>query len=381
LSKDEKTMNKQSLSIIFIALFLLSVAFISQVSYCQTATPSAGGSTGPTPTQTTGQASSSNTLLIVGIVVIVIAVIGVTSAFVIMKKKVNEKSLRKISSHSFEDWVIKKFNGKPSDPSSGISGFTEGGQPLLIKQSDHVTLAEVEDFVKVLVKGKAQKGTIVAFNFDKDTVEGKLKAMDNEIELQMLRIAELVNKRFSGRIQTLAHSQVTFETPLTGITENRVTENRVFEKMPDKLQNEGLTSQGRPRVFISNSNTKVADQVKRMLDFLHYDYVMGDKEDSSVPISDNTFGLMNGCDCAIINISAIEQERRYSGNYILNSNVTSEINAAYLKYDRQIILLVERKVELPFNLKGLKKIEYDTDDLSFNAAMDLEKALSDFKKI
>ena len=108
---------------------------------------------------------------------------------------------------------------------------------------------------------------------------------------------------------------------------------------------------------------------------------MGDKEETTVPISENKFGLMQDCDCAIINIAAAEQERRYSGLYILNSNVTSEIDAAYLKYNTQVVLLVERKVDLPPNLKGLKRIEYDSDDLSFNAAMDLKKALEDFKKL
>ena len=65
----------------------------------------------------------------------------------------------------------------------------------------------------------------------------------------------------------------------------------------------------------------------------------------------------------------------------LNTNVTSEINAAYLKYSRQVILLVERKVDLPANLKGLIRIEYDSDDLSFNVAMDLKDALEGFKKL
>ena len=118
-----------------------------------------------------------------------------------------------------------------------------------------------------------------------------------------------------------------------------------------------------------------------MLEFLHYDYSVGDKEETTVPISQSKFGLMRNCDCAIINIAAIEQEKRYSGLYILNSNVTSEINAAYLKYNMQVILLVERKVDLPPNLKGLKRLEYDSDDLSFNAAMDLEKILADFRKL
>ena len=283
-------MNKKLFSVIVIALFFLSVIVVPQIAYCQTATPSDGETTEPTPTETADQGSSLDLLLIGGIIAAV-AVVGAVAAFVVVKKKkVNEKSLRKYSSRNFEEWVIKRFNGKPSDPSSGVNGFTQGGQPLLIIQSDHVSLAEVEDFVKVLAKGRAQKGTIVALNFDKDTIEGKVTAMDNGIELQLLRINELLNKRYSARIENLARSPVTFEAPLTGISAEAPVAGRqeTFEKTPNIPQQEGL----KPRVFISNSNTKVADQVKKMLEFLHYDYVMGDKEETTVPISDNKFGLM-----------------------------------------------------------------------------------------
>ena len=317
-------------------------------------------------------------------------VVAVLATFIMLKKKrVNEKSLRKASNRAFEEWVIKKFNGKPGDPASGVNAFTEGGQPLLIVQSDNVGLAEVKDFVKVLARGKAAKGAVVAFNYEKDTIEAKIDAMDNEIELQLLQVRELLNKRYAGRIESLARAQVTFTAlaggtnaaeyyaPVTQVPLTSEPEMKAFEKLPINPQTDGL----KPRVFISNSNTKVAEQIKRMLEFLHYDYVMGDKEETAVPISEAKFGLMKGCDCAIINIAAAEQERRYSGLYVLNANVNSEINAAYLKYNTQVVLLVERKVDLPPNLKGLKRIEYDTDDLSFNAAMELEKALADFRKI
>jgi len=370
-------MKKQILTSIIIAFFLFSVASTFQISQCQTVAP--GTTATPTPTEATTQGSTPDFLLTIGIIAVVAVVIGVTSAIIIFKrKKVNEKTLKRFSSNHFQEWVIKKFNGKPSEPSTGINGFTEGGQPLLIIQSDKVSLAEVENFVKVLIKGKAQKGTVVAFDFDKDTIEGRVTAMENGIELQLLRINELLNKRFSARIKNLALSKVTFEAPVTYTTNDQAAKTVSFEKMPTDLQKDGLK---KPRVFISNSDTKVAEQVKRMLDFLHYDYVMGDKEESTVPISNSKFGLMKNCDCAIINIAAAEQERRYSGLYDLNSNVISEINAAYLKYNTQVILLVERKVELPSNFKGLKRIEYDNDDLSFNAAMDLDKALADFKEI
>jgi len=376
---DPKRMNKKLLLAIFVTFFVFSTVILPQVSYCQTEAPS---TTEPTPTDAAGQGGGFDLLLIGGIAAAVVVVVVVVALVLVKRKSVSEKSLRKGSSHAFEEWVIKKFNGKPSDPTSGVSGFTEGGQPLLIVQSDHVGLAEVDDFVKVLAKGGAQKGTIVAFNFDGEAAEGKVTAMDNEIELQLLRVGELLNKRYAERLKSVASSQVTFVAPAVGIMEEQVveTEAPAFERMPMPSSRSG-DALGKPRVFISNSNTKVADQVKRMLDFLHYDYVVGDKEEATVPLSDNKFGQMQNCDCAIINIAAAEQERRYSGLYVLNSTVNSEINAAYLKYNTQVILVVERKVDLPPNLKGLKKIEYDTDDLSFNAAMELEKALGTFKRI
>jgi hypothetical protein len=298
---------------------------------------------------------------------------------------VNEKKLRKFSPSAFEEWVLGRFNGTPSDPTIGVNGFTQGGQPLLIKQSDNVSLPEVEGFVKVLVKGKAQKGTVVAFGFDKDAIEAKITAMDNEIELQLLPIYELLNKRYAKRIADHATTSVTFNAAATETVPGYVPASATatsagfndFERMPPESPRVGV----KPRVYISNSNSPVADQVKRMLDFLHYEYAMGDKEDAPVPISDKNLSLMKNCDCAVVNIAAAEQERRYSGIYILNSNVISAINAAYLKYNAQVVLLVERKIDLPSNLKGLRKIDYDGEELSFNAAMELEKILAEYTKI
>jgi hypothetical protein len=371
-------MNRKRFLVTLTAVFIFTLTVLPQTITCQDETLE--------PSATAEPQDSGVDLLLIGAVAAVVAVVVILAVFLVLKKRVNEKSLRKTSSRAFEEWVTKKFNGKPSDPASGVNALTEGGQPLLIVQSDNVGLAEVQDFVKVLVKSKAQKGTVVAFNYEKDTIEAKIDAMDNGIELQLLQVRELLNKRYAGRILSLARAPVTFEPQLAGtVTPQYQTatpmvqnpEMKTFQKIPSDPQTNGA----KPRVFISNSNTKVAEQVKRMLEFLHYDYVMGDKEETAVPISEAKFGLMQGCDCAIINIAAAEQERRYSGLYVLNANVNSEINAAYLKYNTQLVLLVERKVDLPPNLKGLKRIEYDTDDLSFNAAMDLDRTLADFRKI
>ncbi len=371
-------MNKKLSLPIFIALFLFSVIFVPQIVNCQTETP------GTSPTEEAQPANGLDLLLIGAIAAVVVVVVLVIVVFVVFKKKgVNEEGLRNVPASAFQEWVIKKFNGKPSDPSTGVTGLTQGGQPLLILQNDNVGLDEVEAFVNLLVRGKAQKGTIVAFGFSNDSHEGKIKALDNEIMLEMFRVKELLNKRYSKRITALASTPVsftpsrTFVPSVTPAPKPALLEK--FENLPNEPQ-EAITGV-RPRIFVSNSSTEVADQVKEMLEFLHYDFVVGDKEEATVPISEGKFALMKNCDCAVINIAAAEQERRYSGLYILNSNITSEVNAAYLKYDTQVVLLVEKKVNLPPNFTGLKIIQYDNDDLSFNAAMDLRKALAEFKKL
>jgi hypothetical protein len=331
-----------------------------------------------TPTEEANQENGLDLWLIIGIVVIVAAVAG-ASGFFILKKRGgggNEKTLRRYPNGKFQDWVIKKFNGRPGDPSSGIDGYTEGGQPLSIKQADNVTLAEVDDFAALLARGNAQKGTIVAFSYENDAMEGKMKALDRGIELEMLSIYELTNKNFSGKIRDLARTQVAFDALSAYPAEDQ--EMQPYGELPNEPQIPGMK---KPLVFISYSDTKIVDQAKKLLDFLHYEYVVGDKEEATIPIPENKFGLMKNCDCAIINISAGEQERRYSGIYVLNSNVITEISGAYLKYNTQVVLLVERKVQLPSNLQGLKRIDYVDDELSFNAAMELQKTLAEFKKI
>jgi len=106
-----------------------------------------------------------------------------------------------------------------------------------------------------------------------------------------------------------------------------------------------------------------------------------ERETTAIPIPEKVFGLMRGCDCAIINVSADEQEKREDGTYGINQNVLIEIGAAFLMYNKKVILLVDKRVELPSNLQGLYRCEYKGDELTFNTAMKLQKALSEFRKL
>ncbi len=137
----------------------------------------------------------------------------------------------------------------------------------------------------------------------------------------------------------------------------------------------------KPRVFISHSkNKKIPDQLKQMLAFGGFEWEIAvERETTAIPIPEKVFGLMRKCNCAVINVSADEQEKREEGGYGINQNVLIEIGAAFLQYEKRVILLVDKRVQLPSNLQGLNALYYEGDELSWETGMRLQKALTEFR--
>jgi len=143
-----------------------------------------------------------------------------------------------------------------------------------------------------------------------------------------------------------------------------------------------LLKELKPNVFISHSkNMKILEQIKQILDFGQYDYLIAEEEETTaIPIPEKIFGLMRRCNCAIINISADEQEKLSEGSYKINENVLIEIGASFLMYNQKVILLVDKRMELPSNLQGLYRCEYEGNELTWDTGLKLTKALQDFRK-
>jgi len=137
-----------------------------------------------------------------------------------------------------------------------------------------------------------------------------------------------------------------------------------------------------PKVFISHSkNENILEQIKDMLDFGNFEYIIAEEEETSaIPIPDKVFGLMRECNCAIINVSADEENKQEDGSYRINENVLIEIGGAFVHYNKRVILLVDKRIILPSNLQGLYRCEYEGDELLWNVAMRLQKVLAEFRK-
>lgn len=137
----------------------------------------------------------------------------------------------------------------------------------------------------------------------------------------------------------------------------------------------------KPRVFISHSkNMKILTQLKQMLDFGGFEHeVAVERETTAIPIPDKIFGLLRKCNCAVINVSADEQEKA-GESYGINQNVLIEIGAAFLLYNKKVILLVDKRVTLPSNLQGLNLMHYEGEELSWETGMRLQTALTEFRR-
>jgi outer membrane biosynthesis protein TonB len=222
-------MKSKILIVVFIAILFFSTQILPLISYCQppkppptpTPDPNATPTPAPTPTPTPTPTLEPETPepwttprvtpkpkdedapsfpFIEALLGVVVVAGGGISAFVFVKKrKVNEKSLKRLSSSEFQDWVLKKLNGKSSsskDSAMGIDGFTTGGQPVSIKQSDGVGMSAIESFTSALARNRAREGVIVAFSFGSDAMRGKVRAkMNYGLEIQMLTVDELIDNR------------------------------------------------------------------------------------------------------------------------------------------------------------------------------------------
>ncbi len=195
------------------------------------------------------------------------------------------------------------------------------------------------------------------------------------------------NGKFSGIVRNVSGSPFVILGDLSEVPAAEVSTEQTSIESPTTVTG-GDTSMRTtpppvivPRVFISHSkNAKVVEQLKRMLVFGGFQSEVAEEhQTTSIPVPQKVFESMRRCNCAVINVSADEQEKRDDGSYGINPNVLIEIGGAFLLYDKKVILLVDKKIKLPSNLQGLYVLPYDGDELSWDMGMKMQEALTGFK--
>jgi predicted nucleotide-binding protein len=136
------------------------------------------------------------------------------------------------------------------------------------------------------------------------------------------------------------------------------------------------------RLFISHGkNMAIVEQLKTMLELNDLDYEIAvEEETTAIPVSEKVFSAMHRCNAAVICVTADENERRPDGQYGINQNVLIEIGAAFVLYEKRVILVWDKRIDVPSNLQGLYRCEFTGHEFSWADGMKLMKAISNFRK-
>jgi predicted nucleotide-binding protein len=130
------------------------------------------------------------------------------------------------------------------------------------------------------------------------------------------------------------------------------------------------------RVFIAHGkNMAIVEQVETLLGFADIESEVAEEEETTaIPVPDKVFNAMRRCDAGIIVVS------KENGDTTVNQNVLIEIGAAFVLYERRVILVWDRSIDVPSNLQGLYRCEFEGDELSWNAGTSLMGAIQQFKR-
>ena len=134
-------------------------------------------------------------------------------------------------------------------------------------------------------------------------------------------------------------------------------------------------------IFVGHSRaTKILEQVKQLLELADLRAeVAVEQETAAIPVPDKVFDAMSRSDATIICVTADAGQAGDEG-YEVNANVLIEIGAAYVRHNKRLVLLWDRRVKVPSNLQGLYRCEFEGDELSWEAGTKLQKALINIKK-
>jgi len=135
------------------------------------------------------------------------------------------------------------------------------------------------------------------------------------------------------------------------------------------------------RVFIAHGqNNEIVEQIETMLGLADFDSEVAENEETTaIPVPNKVLDAMRRCQAGIIAVTVDEGRKDGDGKYVLNENVLIEIGAAFVLYERRVVLVWDKRLSVPSNLQGLYRCEFEGDELSWSAGMKLMKAIQGFK--
>lgn len=99
----------------------------------------------------------------------------------------------------------------------------------------------------------------------------------------------------------------------------------------------------------------------------------------SLPMSETAFETMRRCEAGLFVVTPDDCLSDEAGNYTVKPEVQAEIRAAYLFYNRRVLLLWDERVPVPDDWQGLDRCSYAGGDLTWETGLQLAQALLRFR--
>lgn len=123
----------------------------------------------------------------------------------------------------------------------------------------------------------------------------------------------------------------------------------------------------------------IVEQVKDILALYDIPYEIAvEEETAAIPVPEKVMAAMRRCSAGIMVVTADEQSKS-SEDYSINTNVLIEIGAAFVLYDKRVVLMWDKRLKVPSNLQGLYRLEFESEELSFAMGTKLAKTVKGLK--
>ena len=151
--------------------------------------------------------------------------------------------------------------------------------------------------------------------------------------------------------------------------------------MAKKTQSKKTAARKSPPAKIANKRIYFK-QIKYLLTFGSFEPVVSvERESTAIPVPEKVFEDMRSCAAGVIHVGSegVYLDKEGNEHRKINDNVLIEIGAAMAVYGKKVVLFVEKEVQLPSNLRGLYRCEFNGDELDHQSTMKLLKTFSQFR--
>ena len=139
------------------------------------------------------------------------------------------------------------------------------------------------------------------------------------------------------------------------------------------------------RLFISHGEKKeIVDQIQVTLGLSDIESTVAERkgacaEEVEGPVAEHIICAMRQCDAAIIIVAGEDCSQDQTGGHSLKEDVLVEIGAAFVFYDRRVVLLWDDSVPVPSNLQNLSRCRFEEGGLTWETGVQLMKAIRGLK--